>query len=648
MPEFSGVDHEHTAPERRDPVQVLDGEPEVAENAVMAVPGLLDGLTPLRRNAVDDALGGADVPGTVAQELRRRQGGGEALPGEFAGRMGEHFGMDLSAVRVHADQGAGTLARSIDAAAFTHGNDIYFAPGAYRPGSPDGQRVLAHELSHVAAQRSGADRGGSGSLTIGKANDPAEAAADRSADRAMTALRRTPSGAAGASAPERSAAGSDLGEAAGLEIRRWKWPWQSKSKSKDKDGKGKGAKSGTSSSPPTAPPTAPKITEDVKDTAPVTSGSVTGSGSSQPPSYPPPPVPTTVVEDTKDTVPSAPPQPTVESTSPPPQPTVVEDTKDTVPTAPPQPTVVQGTQPTVTEDTKDTGTGTQPTVETPTVTYPRVFTIGKEQVQVNSAEEEAEADQIMSDLKDKYGINLSSAASIKAIKKDYDDVPKKVTSKLKVSVWSMQELRALQEAAGYYAVILGGERKTSTLKGMVQGVTTIGKAKNGIDQGGAKGKLDTTTVGEYFSDSKNLALFDAGTNYIDKDYKRDGQVSDVQTSLSATAVHEMAHALVEPMELANWVSTLDYWADEDTKSGKKGAEAPPSNYGKDSAAEDLCESVSMYFINRPQLKKLCPGRDAFVDKVVKAWKPPEVDKALETAAQSPGSETPPSESESKD
>jgi hypothetical protein len=584
MPEFSGVDHGHAVPERRDPVQVLDTEQDGTEGAVMAVPGLLGGLTPLRRTTADDALGGTDVPGTVAQELRRRQGGGEALPDEFAGRMGEHFGMDLSAVRVHADQGAGTLARSIDAAAFTHGNDIYFAPGAYQPGSPGGQRILAHELSHVAAQRTGADRGGTGSLTIGEANDPAEAAADQSADRAMTALRRTPIGAAGAPGPAHSSTGMDRGEATGLEIRRWKWPWESWGKSKNKD-KGKGSTSSTT----TTPSTAPTIT-------------------------------------------------------PPPQPTVAEDTKDTtetVVTAPPQPTVV--------EDTKDTGTGTQPTVETPAVNYPRVFTIGTEQIQVNSAEDEAEADQIMSDLKDKYGLDLSSVTTVKAIKKDYTDVPKKVTSKLKVSVWSMQELRALQEAATYYAPILGGARETSSLKGSVQGVTTIGKVRNGIDEDSKKGKLDTTTVGEYFSSSKNLGLFDAGTNYEDKDYVREGKdKTDVQTSLSATAIHEMAHALVQPTELANWVAKMDYWKDEDTKSGKKGAEGPPSSYGRTNAGEDLCESVSMYFINRAQLKKACPERDAFVDKVVKAWKPEQKTQVIATAVKAPESETPPPPSESKD
>ncbi len=389
------------------------------------------------------------------------------------------------------------------------------------------------------------------------------------------------------------------------------------------------------------PSTAPTITEDVKDTTPTTTGSDVKDSVTTAPPQP------TIGEDTKDTTPTTTGSDVKDSvTTAPPQPTIGEDTKDTTPTTTGSDVKTEtGPETTTATESKDTA---PPTVETPVVTYPRVFTIGKEQIQVGNAEEEVEADKILSDLKTLHGLDLSSAATIKAIKKDYNDVPKKVTSKLAASVWSMRELRALQEAAMYYAPILGTQRETSTLKGVVQGVTTVGKAKNGIDQGGSKGKLDSTTVGEYFSASKNLSLFEAGTEYEDKDYVREGKdKTDVQTSLSATAVHEMAHALVEPLELNNWVGKFDYWADEDTKSGKKGAEGPPSTYGKESAAEDLCESVAMYFINRAQLKKLCPGRDAFVDKVVKAWKPPEVDKAIDTAVKAPESETPPPPSEGK-
>jgi hypothetical protein len=179
--------HDHASRGVDAPLQVVESLPEPG---LMAVPGLHDDPVPLRRHS-EDPLGGSEVSGDIAGALRRRGGQGDSLPDGLAAPMSNHLGMDLSGVRVHTDPEAGHIARSLQATAFTHGNDIYFAPGAYRPSSPDGQRVLAHEVSHIAAQRSGADRGGSGALTVGMANDPAEAAADASADRMMAALRRS-------------------------------------------------------------------------------------------------------------------------------------------------------------------------------------------------------------------------------------------------------------------------------------------------------------------------------------------------------------------------------------------------------------------------------------------------------------------------
>ncbi|OJV24589.1 MAG: hypothetical protein BGO26_18620 [Actinobacteria bacterium 69-20] len=163
----------------------------------MPVPGVMgsddQGLRSLRRRdgARDDAVGGSAVDDAVVGALRRRRGGGSPLPDSIAGPMSAQLKIDASDVRVHADAEAGSMARSVQAAAFTHGNDIYFAPGAYQPSSDAGRRTIAHELSHVAAQRAGTDAASRGRLTVGRSDDPAEAAADRSADRVLTALRRS-------------------------------------------------------------------------------------------------------------------------------------------------------------------------------------------------------------------------------------------------------------------------------------------------------------------------------------------------------------------------------------------------------------------------------------------------------------------------
>ncbi|MCJ7626535.1 MAG: DUF4157 domain-containing protein [Anaerolineaceae bacterium] len=69
--------------------------------------------------------------------------------------MESRFGHDLGRVRVHADAKAQKSAQAVNANAYTVGSNIVFAPGRYLPGTPDGQRLLAHELTHVLQQRNG-------------------------------------------------------------------------------------------------------------------------------------------------------------------------------------------------------------------------------------------------------------------------------------------------------------------------------------------------------------------------------------------------------------------------------------------------------------------------------------------------------------
>src|SRR5690606_1881665 len=55
-------------------------------------------------------------------------------------------------VRIHTGADSVQMNRELGAQAFTHGRDIYFNEGKYNPSSPDGQRLLAHELTHVVQQ----------------------------------------------------------------------------------------------------------------------------------------------------------------------------------------------------------------------------------------------------------------------------------------------------------------------------------------------------------------------------------------------------------------------------------------------------------------------------------------------------------------
>lgn len=146
-----------------------------------------------------DPLGGTAAAPDVVEALRRRQGAGRALPTGIAQQFSEQLGTDLSSVRIHADAEADRISRSVQATAFTHGEDVYFTQGAYAPGSTSGQHLLAHELAHVAQHRSGADRGSATGPVIGRANDPAEVAADATAANVVSALRQPGQDGLGAS-----------------------------------------------------------------------------------------------------------------------------------------------------------------------------------------------------------------------------------------------------------------------------------------------------------------------------------------------------------------------------------------------------------------------------------------------------------------
>jgi hypothetical protein len=100
--------------------------------------------------------------------------------------MEERFGHDFSRVRVHTDAEAAESAQILNARAYTVGRDVVFAAGEYAPHDDLGRRLLAHELTHVVQQSSGAGTGVPGAQ---------EAEAERNADRVADggiAVVRTP------------------------------------------------------------------------------------------------------------------------------------------------------------------------------------------------------------------------------------------------------------------------------------------------------------------------------------------------------------------------------------------------------------------------------------------------------------------------
>jgi DNA-directed RNA polymerase subunit M/transcription elongation factor TFIIS len=93
----------------------------------------------------------ADITG----RLNSSKGSGAPLPGNVATSMEGAFGTDFSNVRIHTNSNAVQLNRDLNAQAFTHGSDVYFGSGKFSPGTKEGDRLLAHELTHVKQQGGG-------------------------------------------------------------------------------------------------------------------------------------------------------------------------------------------------------------------------------------------------------------------------------------------------------------------------------------------------------------------------------------------------------------------------------------------------------------------------------------------------------------
>lgn len=86
------------------------------------------------------------------KKLKSSKGSGQPLSRDTRHFMETRMNTDFSKVKVHTSGSSAKMNRDISAKAFTHGNDIYFNQGNYRPESNDGKQLLAHELTHVVQQ----------------------------------------------------------------------------------------------------------------------------------------------------------------------------------------------------------------------------------------------------------------------------------------------------------------------------------------------------------------------------------------------------------------------------------------------------------------------------------------------------------------
>jgi uncharacterized protein DUF4157 len=174
------------------PTAKKDQGEDLASRAVAeGRPGSLDtpSVQHLQRTA-----GNASVNSFLAEDQERSpvldvvgSGGGQPLDRTTRAEMEVGFGHDFSDVRIHTGGKAAESARSVQAQAYTVGNDIVFGGDSFSPDTSAGKRTLAHELTHVVQQRSGPVDGtpAAGGVSISHPSDRFEQAAEHTADRVM-------------------------------------------------------------------------------------------------------------------------------------------------------------------------------------------------------------------------------------------------------------------------------------------------------------------------------------------------------------------------------------------------------------------------------------------------------------------------------
>jgi hypothetical protein len=144
----------------------------------------------VQRMLVQRSGGGASVlDDETAAAIERERGSGVSLDAGIASRAGAVMGADFDEVAIHTDASADTLSRQLGATAFTTGKDIFFRQGAYEPGSSAGQRLIAHELTHVM-QQGGSPAPVQGQMAVNDPDDAFEAEADAVAEQVMSVQRQ--------------------------------------------------------------------------------------------------------------------------------------------------------------------------------------------------------------------------------------------------------------------------------------------------------------------------------------------------------------------------------------------------------------------------------------------------------------------------
>ena len=102
----------------------------------------------------DSASESSTATGSVSNYIKSTAGQGQQLPPQKRMEMEAKFRYSFKDVNIHNDSSAHEMNKELGARAFTTKNDIYFRNGQFDLSSKEGNRLLAHELTHVVQQNS--------------------------------------------------------------------------------------------------------------------------------------------------------------------------------------------------------------------------------------------------------------------------------------------------------------------------------------------------------------------------------------------------------------------------------------------------------------------------------------------------------------
>ncbi len=130
----------------------LEMEADRVADQVLAAPAhsAVSGVAPRIQRFTGQTTGDAGTaPASVDRVLSSL---GRPLEPTLRQDMEQRFGHDFSTVRIHSGGVAEQSVRDVNAKAYTVGNKLVFGAGRFAPGTYEGRRLIAHELTHVVQQ----------------------------------------------------------------------------------------------------------------------------------------------------------------------------------------------------------------------------------------------------------------------------------------------------------------------------------------------------------------------------------------------------------------------------------------------------------------------------------------------------------------